>query len=258
MTYMESLLFALSYFTNLPVPGNPKWSDENAAASLAWLPLTGLAVGLCLLAFGLFCVSTGFPQYLPLRALLIMAIELWVGGAAFIEGFGKTCDGVFSGLSGKRGVELTRDSAPGRKSVLGLIFILIAKLALLGELSYREEFVFVVLFYPCWARWAYSFAACNYQVANPEGMAYFFKISQKPIYIIMSSAFTVLTLMLMPSYFYIGALASFGVVVICCSMVQSKLGGLNEENYGLAAVVAELSFLLFCSASGYFTFYMGR
>lgn len=81
-------------------------------------------------------------------------------------------------------------------------------------------------------------------------MAYFFKVNQKPVYIILSSAFTLMALMLTTNFLYIGALGSFIVVVFCCSVISSRLGGHTEESYGMAAVVSELSLLFLSAASG--------
>ncbi len=248
---MKSLFFAFFYFTNLPVIREPGWDDENAAASLAWLPLTGLVIGLCLAALYAFCLSTGFPRNPVLLAIMIMGLELWIGGSRYIEGFSKTCDGIFAGLGGKRGLEMTSDSHIGRKGVIGLVFASLAKSFLLAELSASGGFIKLLIFYPCWTRWAYSFAACVFQVAGDAGMASFFKVSQKPSYIILSSAFTIMILMMTPAAFYAGALLSFLVIWFYCSLTQSRFGGFNEEAYGLIAVVAELSFLFFCAISVY-------
>jgi len=249
---MEALLFALHYFTNFPIYRQPRWDDRYAAASLAWLPFTGLMIGLCLVTLDIFFVNTGFPQSGALRALALMGLELWVGGARFLEGFSKTCDGLFAGPAspGRRGLERARDSQIGRAGVIGLVFATLAKLLILTELSSLDAYARALAFYPCWSRWAYSFAACRYEVAGEEGMAYFFKVNQKPVYIILSSAFTLMALMLTTNFLYIGALGSFIVVVFCCSVISSRLGGHTEESYGMAAVVSELSLLFISAASG--------
>ena len=254
---MDPLLFAFRYFTNLPMPGKLSRNEKIAAASLAWLPLTGLAIGFCLAALAVIFQNTGFPAYPPLKALLIIALELWVGGSGFLGGFRSACDGVFSGLGPRRSLEIMEDSHIGLTGALGLILALLARIFLLAELSLQGHFVFIVLFYPCWSRWAVSFAACHYQVAQDEGMAFFFKIDQKPVYILLSSVFTLLILFLMPKYFYLAALASFVVLLFCCSLVQSRMGGQTQETYGLSAVTAEISFLLFSAVSGILFRYIG-
>jgi cobalamin synthase len=96
-----------------------------------------------------------------------------------------------------------------------------------------------------------SFAMLRYHAAKEEGMAFFFKTGQKPVYIILSSVFTLLVLALMPRYFYLAALASFAAVLFCCSQIQLRFGGQTEETYGLVAITAELSFLLFTAISGW-------
>ncbi|MCL1804449.1 MAG: adenosylcobinamide-GDP ribazoletransferase [Clostridiales bacterium] len=247
---MEPLRFAFHYFTNLPSPGEPDWNEKTAAASLAWLPLTGLILGMCLAALGLAFISVGFPQYPLLRAMLIAALELWIGGARFVAGFSRSCDGLFSGLGKARSLDIIKESHTGTPGALALAAYLPAKLLLLTELSYSTgDFIFLLLFYPCWARWAASFAACQYPAAQEEGMAYFFKTGQKPVYIILSSAFVLLALIVMPRFFYPAALVSFVAVLFGCSQVQMRLGGQTEETFGFAAIVAELSFLLFAVIS---------
>lgn len=254
---MESLLFAFRYFTNLPIPGDSKWDEKTAAASLAWLPLTGLILGLCLAALTVFFINTGFPQQMPLRALLVFAMESWIGGVRFLEGFSRTSQGFFSGRGMKRSLAATEGSSLDTKGALSLVFVLAGKLFLLSELTAYEGFLYTVLFYPCWTRWAVSFAACNYQSARDEGMAFYFKVGQKPIYILLSSVFLLLILFLMPNYFYAAALASLLLLLFCLSLTQARLGGQTEDTYGFAAVVAELSFLFFCAVSAMAFRYIG-
>ena len=247
---MDALLFAFRYYTNFPLPKESKWDEKTAAASISWLPLTGLAVGLCLAAFTVFCQNTGFPRYPALQGLMLVGMELWVGGGTLIDGWSKTCDGVFSGLGPRRGREIMQAGSLGAKGVLGLTLALIAKVCLLAEIAITGDLLFAALFYPCWGRWAVSFAIAYYPVAQDEGMAYFFKTGQKQTYIILSSAFLLLVLFLMPQYFYLGALLSFFTLLFCCSTLQARLGGQSMDTYGAASITAELSFLLSAAVSG--------
>ncbi|MCL2122164.1 MAG: adenosylcobinamide-GDP ribazoletransferase [Clostridiales bacterium] len=244
------MIFAFRYFTNLPIPADLKWNEKTAAASLAWLPFTGLSIGLCLSALALFMQNTGFPQYPLLKGMLMIALELWVGGALFVSGFSQACDGLFSGLGPGRSLTIMEDSHVGIKGMLSLVLSLLAKSALLAELSLYGDFLFVLLFYPCWARWAASFTVYHYPVAKEEGMAFFFKAELRPVYILLGSVFLLLTLIVMPRYFYLAVLLSFLLLLFCCSLVQSRLGGQTTDSYGLASVIAELSFLLFCAVCG--------
>ena len=240
---MEPLLFALRYFTNLPLPRESRWDEGTAASSLVWLPFTGLVVGSCLSALAHLFIQSDFPQYPALRAVLIMAMELWIGGGLFLEGFSKSTDVLFFRPGTIRRLEVIGERYLGAKGVMGLIFVTFAKMALLAELSMGEDFLYMLVFYPCWSRWAFGFASSNYSLAQDEGMAFYFKIGQRPVYIMLSSCFMLAILLLMPRYFYIAALASFLTVMYCCSLIQTRLGGHTEETYGLASVAAELSLL---------------
>ena len=254
---MEPLLFAFRYFSNLPIPGKAGWDEKTTAASLTWLPLTGAVIGICLAVLAIFFRNIGFPQTPALLAISIAALDLWVGSARFVDGFAKTAEGMFSGLGSKRSLEMMRDSRIGARGALGLVLAALAKVLLLAELSLQADFFYVLVFYPCWSRWAVSFCAYAYPAAEEEGMAFFFKIGQKPAYIIMGSAFMLLVLLLMPRHFYAGALLSFAALLFCNSLVLSRLGGQTEETYGLAAVATELSFLFFCALSGLLFGYIG-
>jgi cobalamin synthase len=114
-----------------------------------------------------------------------------------------------------------------------------------------------LLFYPCWSRWAVSFASCRYQTAEDEGIAFFFKASQKPAYLLLSSAFVLGILFAMPMYFYLPVLASFLFLLFSFSQVQYRLGGQTEQTFGFTAVVAEQTFLLCAAISGVLFRYIG-
>jgi adenosylcobinamide-GDP ribazoletransferase len=241
------LVFAFQFFTNLPWPGRAAWNEKNAAASLTWLPLTGLAIGLALVVFQLFCQRVGFPRYAPLGGLLLLALDLWVGGGLLLDGFCDSCDGLLSRREKDRALAIMSDSHLGAMGALGLFLALAAKLLLLVELSAGPDFLLALLFYPCWGRWAVAFAAFNFQTAKATGMAYFFKAEQKPARFILPCACVILPLPLLPPYFSLAAVCSAAGLLLLCSRLRERLGGLTGDTYGLASVAAELTFLLFAA-----------
>ncbi len=244
---MDSLIFAFHFFTNLPLPGETDWNEQTAAASLTWLPLTGLILGLMLAALRLFSQNIGFPQSAPLAMLLLMAAELWVGGALFLDGFSDSCDGLFSRREREKMLLIMKDSNLGAMGALGLIFALAAKLFLLAELSAQGDFFYVLIFYPCWSRWAVNFGVYHFPIAKNEGLALFFKSAQKPAYFILGSAFVIIVLFFMPRYFPLAALASLLVLIFSALQIQNRLGGQTGDTYGMLSMTAELSFLLFAA-----------
>ncbi len=246
---MDSLIFAFHFFTNLPLPGDADWNEQTAAASLAWIPLTGLVLGLVMAVLRLFSQNIGFPQSAPLAALLLMAAELWVGGALLLDGFSDTCDGLFSRREKEKMLLIMKDSSLGAMGALGLIFALAAKLFLLAELSVQGDFFYILLFYPCWGRWAVNFGVYHFPIAKNEGLALFFKSAQKPAYFILGSAFVIVVLFFMPRYFPLAALASLVVLIFVALQIQKRLGGLTGDTYGMLNMVAELTFLLFAAVS---------
>jgi adenosylcobinamide-GDP ribazoletransferase len=244
---MDALIFAFHFFTNLPLPGEADWNEKTAAASITWLPLTGLALGLVMASLRSLCQSLGFPQYPPLAVLLLLAAELWTGGTLLLDGFCDSCDGLFSRRDREQALLIMKDSRLGAMGALGLVFAFAAKLFLLTELSAQGDFLYILAFYPCWGRYAVNFGVYLFPAAKREGMAFFFKSAQKPAYFIAGSVFVCAVLLFMPFYFPLAALASLGLLIFFALRIQARLGGQTGDTYGMLNMAAELSFLFFAA-----------
>jgi adenosylcobinamide-GDP ribazoletransferase len=71
----------------------------------------------------------------PLAALFaVLALALLTGGF-HLDGLADTCDGVFSARTRERMLEIMRDSRLGTHGGLALVFVLVAKILVISELS---------------------------------------------------------------------------------------------------------------------------
>lgn len=74
----------------------------------------------------------------PLAALFgALALALLTGGF-HLDGLADTCDGIFSARTRDRMLEIMRDSRLGTHGGLALIFVLVAKVLVVGELLLRD------------------------------------------------------------------------------------------------------------------------
>lgn len=74
----------------------------------------------------------------PLAALFgVLALALLTGGF-HLDGLADTCDGIFSARTRDRMLEIMRDSRLGTHGGLALIFVLVAKVLVVGELLLRD------------------------------------------------------------------------------------------------------------------------
>lgn len=67
----------------------------------------------------------------------MLALALLTGGF-HLDGLADTCDGIFSARTRDRMLEIMRDSRLGTHGGLALIFVLVAKVLVVGELLLRD------------------------------------------------------------------------------------------------------------------------
>jgi adenosylcobinamide-GDP ribazoletransferase len=128
---VRNFLRALSFLTILPV-GQATLSDgRELARSMVFFPLVGLVIGL-LLALGYYLFSLLFPKSLVLW-LIIGLLALLTRGL-HLDGFADTLDGLASGGTKEKILEVMKDSRIGTFGVIGLILLMGAKYLALNQI----------------------------------------------------------------------------------------------------------------------------
>jgi adenosylcobinamide-GDP ribazoletransferase len=125
---VHDLLTALGFMTRLG-PARAATAEEIGAA-MAWLPVTGLAVGLLAAAPAYFGLFAGRPW---VQALVGVCLSVWATRALHWDGWADVWDGWGSGATGERFWEIVKDSRVGAFGVLGLVLGVGAQLVLLRE-----------------------------------------------------------------------------------------------------------------------------
>ena len=162
---MQSFISALAHLTRLPLPAVP-FDEESFGRSTAFFPLAGLVLGGILAAFWLLAAP-----FLPaplLAALLVVGMVILTGGI-HLDGFIDGVDGLFSGRSRERKLEIMRDSRVGAFGVLGLVCLLLLKYNLFLVLP-RESLPLLLVVTPALSRWGITLAAAHFPYARAEGM----------------------------------------------------------------------------------------
>lgn len=129
---MKNFLRALSFLTILPVGQNRLSEEKELARSMAFFPLVGLLIGLLLTAgyylFSLFLrKSITLWTTVGLLALLTRGLHL--------DGFADTLDGLGSGGTKEKMLEVMKDSRIGAFGVIGLILLIGGKYLALDQIS---------------------------------------------------------------------------------------------------------------------------
>jgi adenosylcobinamide-GDP ribazoletransferase len=244
---MDDLLRALSLLTTLPV--RAKW-DEHVVPGrvMAVYPLVGGIIGVLLAALA-WVLHIVIP---PSAGLLAPALTLaaWVAltGALHLDGWADCCDGLFAPVTRERRLEILKDPRLGSFGGVGLMLLLIVKLAALQGILARAGgplpgwglgglAPFVVI--PALARWAVVIAARAYPPARAEGMGAYFRRGLGTRELIIATVIGALIALLggLPALAWWGAAAL--AMWLLARLAMARLGGLTGDVYGATAELAE-------------------
>ena len=129
---MKDFLRAISFLTILPVGKSLSFNEKELARSMAFFSLVGLVIGL-LLALGYHLLSFLLPKAIVLWLTIGFLVFLTRG--LHLDGFADTIDGLASGGSREKILEVMRDSRIGAFGVISLILLIGSKYLALDQIS---------------------------------------------------------------------------------------------------------------------------
>ena len=217
------------------------WFPDEFARSVPFFPVIGLIIGLLMQ----YALLAGRAMHLPrlIVAVGLLGWELVCIGSLLYDGYMDTCDGIFSGRTRARVLEIMQDSHVGANAVIGIVFALLAKVAAWATLP--DVYLPAVLV-TCYVttRTAMTLYIVHFPNARPGGLGAMFKTGSKSAYCVLS--FLVAAVILWaygPMY-----LAVAGVTLLLCLMVAlrltSALGGLTGDTFGFLTNIGEILFYL--------------
>jgi len=141
---VKGFLRALSFLTVLPVGASISSEGEgkDLARSMAFFPLVGLLTGL-LLTLGYYLFSIFLPRSIVLW--LTIGLLAFLTRGHHLDGFSDTMDGLASGGTREKILEVMRDSRIGAFGVIGLIFLIGAKYLALVQIPVSSIYHSLIL-----------------------------------------------------------------------------------------------------------------
>lgn len=240
------LYFAtLQFMSRLPVPG--RWSQglevDQYVRGIVTFPFVGLLLGT---VAGLVFVVLQPWCGLPLAALgYVLALALLTGGF-HLDGLADTCDGVFSARTRERMLEIMRDSRLGTHGGLALIFVLVAKVLAVSELSLRGGNMLAILA----AASVVGRTACvmlmyrqKYARENGLGNLFIGKVSGKQTAVTLAGG-ALLSVLLVPAAGIFAFAITLIVIMTLAWLLKRTLGGHTGDTLGAAIELGEVIFLL--------------
>lgn len=271
---MRAFFIGLQFLTRISIVEQKDWCEKDFADSVRYFPLIGLVLGVIYAAAAALLLrvlpQTGFLLLPPhvIAAVLLMLPILLTGGL-HCDGFMDTMDGLFSGRSRERMLEIMKDSRVGANGVVAFVLLMILNWSILLDLL-QSSWIFPALFVmPVMARLMMVVAIVSFPYARPEGMGRAFKDGgTKPV--LCAALFYTLLLLLLTGMFFeflgepfaVGAgffsawlpaiaavfCMAFFFTISFASYATRCLGGLTGDVYGAITTLTEaivlFSFLL--------------
>lgn len=239
---MKRFCLALSFLTVIPSWRGGKASEEEMAASLFYYPLVGLVLGSFLVAVAYL----GHILQLGLAGdVLTVVVGISLTGGLHWDGLMDTADGIFSGRSKEKRLEIMRDSRIGAMGAVALASVLLLKVAFLNQLIFPEK-LWVLFLTPALGRTAMLLAITFFPYARSGpglGNSFGGRVSRKPFWL------AVLPILILGYLF--GRVWGLWILIITgvpaavfCYYVANLLGGHTGDTYGAVCEITEAMFLV--------------
>ena len=274
---MRAFFIGLQFLTRISIVEQKDWCEKDFADSVRYFPLIGLVLGIIYTAFAALLMSF-LPQngiLLPhhVVAAILLILPILLTGGLHCDGFMDTMDGLFSGRSRERMLEIMKDSRVGANGVFAFVLLMIFDWSILLDLL-QSAWLFPALFaMPIVSRLMMVVAISAFPYARPVGMGKAFKDGGTKS-VLYGAFFYTLILVFFPGvaacFFGIIPLDAVGLsswlfsmtavilaallfTIFFASYATRHLGGLTGDVYGAITTLTEtlvlLSFLVFSSVS---------
>lgn len=242
---MRAFFIGLQFLTRIQLFRQTQWTEEDFGKSVSWFPLIGLLIGV-LLALMYYILQ---PLHVPyLTAAMLVVGEFVITGAMHADGLMDTCDGLFSGRSRERMLEIMKDSCVGSFGLLAFVFLVLLKTCALAEAG---DFLYPLLIaMPVVGRMNMVISICEYPYARPYGIGKAFSAYRSRHAVLIGFILMLLPAALFGMTYLI--LAGLGILtgLLLNHWIVKKIGGTTGDTYGCVTEVSELimaiAFVILC------------
>ena len=244
----REFITALQFLTRIRLFRDPDYDDGLFGRSVKFFPLIGLLAGSILAGVA---VLTG--GWLPgtVRSTLLVTLSVFITGGLHCDGLMDSADGLFSGRSRERMLEIMKDSRVGSFGVIAIFLLLLWKWALLHDLPDSLLAPALISMMP-FGRFAMILAILFFPYARPEGMGKAFALyagthSLGPALATLLGLLAVFYFVTGPLVCGIAAAAALAAILFAFwfgRWTTHKLGGMTGDTYGAVTELSELVVLI--------------
>lgn len=240
---MKDFITGLQFLTRIRIYREVEWSAERFGRSVVYFPLVGAVIGALmagsywLLQAYLPLVQLAFPPH-ALAAFLVGAHILLTGGL-HCDGFMDTMDGIFSGRSRERMLEIMKDSRVGANGVTAFALFILLKWSLLLDMPVAK-LPDVLFLMPVIGRLVMVIGITSFPYARQDGMGKAFAQYAGKTALLVAGIYTFALVSVFGMTALLLCLAAVGAGLGIAGYISRKLGGLTGDAYGAITELTEL------------------
>lgn len=244
---MNDFFIGLQFLTRLQLVKQLDWQPENFGNSVKYFPLVGAVLGVVLSA-----ASYGIIHYLPLlagyfpanvSAVLLVVLGIYLTGGLHCDGLMDTADGLFSGRSKERMLEIMKDSRVGSNGVVAFCALFFLKWSLLMDIP-QSVWPCVLFIMPVLGRLAMVVGIIVFPYGRNEGIGKAFAQFAGKTSLCIASICTVVLLLPFGKAGYLCLVFVTLFTISFSRYVVKRIGGLTGDVYGAITEISEIIVLL--------------
>lgn len=232
------------FLTRIRIVNQSEWSIESFGRSVTFFPIIGCIIG-CILAGFAYGAQLFWGPSLPVHsiAIILIVMEVLVTGGLHCDGFMDTIDGVFSGRSRERMLEIMKDSRVGAFGAMGFCLLVLMKFSLILD-NHAIGLPLVMFVMPVIGRTAIVIAITLFPYARNDGLGKLFCQPANLSTLLITGLVALIILVPLGKSAIIAGVAACVGAFVFAQYVSRRLGGLTGDVYGAVNEVAEVLALL--------------
>lgn len=232
------------FLTRIPIKTQTQWRPESFSHSVKFFPIIGGIIGLILSGF-LYGAESFLGGKLPvhLMAIGLILLEIIITGGLHCDGLMDTIDGIFSGKSRERMLEIMKDSRVGAFGAMSFCLLIFVKYSLIMDID-PTLLPLAILVMPIVGRTAVVAGITLYPYARAEGLGKAFYQSAYKTTLYVAGLCSALLLIPLGQLVMISGVVGIAFALLFAEYVSKRLGGLTGDVYGAIIELTEIVTLL--------------
>lgn len=174
--FINGFLLSFQFFTSIPVRKSLPMDQKSLTVMFSVMPIISFLMGTSI--FLILYLNELYFQFTPLfLAIIIVVANIVMTGGLHLDGWIDLCDGYFSYRDQEKRLEILSDSRVGAFGAIGLVVMLLLKIAFFYEIltQQRESYIFFFLVIPILCRMAMMIYFNVTNNVKDTGLAAYFK-----------------------------------------------------------------------------------